>query len=264
MATPVQTAVADTTTATTVPIVMSSAVSTGNLLTLGGNSFDQIAVTTVTGGGTWTKAVGILFDPGTGGQGTVELWYCLSATGGSTTVTVGLGAVPNAGNGQYAVTEWPGDWAYDQASSTHNGSGTGAPTPTLTPAVAGELLLAAASTQAIAGSVAGSFSQLSGTYYGDSGGFADLAYYNDPTTGTATATWPNAGGTNYSTGIVAFKPAPVTTNGAGAVTFTGASTFTRAVSTGGLVTFAAMSTASTPTVVMPRFLTGGGGRGRLA
>jgi hypothetical protein len=61
------------------------AVTAGNLLELAISYDAGATITTVTGGGTWVRAGTSQTDAGNGQK--AERWYCLSATGGATTVT---------------------------------------------------------------------------------------------------------------------------------------------------------------------------------
>ena len=77
---PVQTAITRSTTSTTQTVTLTTPVYPGHLLTLAGNETSAILISGVTGGGTWTKASSIALST----TGSVEQWYCLSATGGAT------------------------------------------------------------------------------------------------------------------------------------------------------------------------------------
>lgn len=186
-------------------ITFSSNVGAGHLLTLTGGCFNQLLITGVTGGGVWAKAQGVLLN--SGGAGSAELWYCLNATGGATTVTVTLSAVPSNNFGQYAIAEFSGTgWTFDTSANTTNGaSSVSATTPGLTPATAGELVVSAGSFQNSVSAPGGGWTEIAATLRTGSSGFMDAAYLVDLTTATATTTYTQGSAGQFSTVIGAFK-----------------------------------------------------------
>ena len=83
-----------------------SSVSTSNTLVLVVTTFSGgDTVTSVSGGGTWTKATGFASISG-GGNGSGEIWYCLAPTAGINTVTVAFTSSPSWPS--LTLSEWSG------------------------------------------------------------------------------------------------------------------------------------------------------------
>jgi hypothetical protein len=199
-------------------VAFSANTTAGNLLVAQIVTFSNDYVSGVTGaGGSWTLASRELLS--TGGTASCEIWYAADIGGGSETVTV---TVP--GGSSYvavAISEWSGaatSSVLDQATGNTNVNGGGsayAPvTPSITPTVTGELLIAAAVTQQAMTSGGGYTNG-----FAESAGMADIyavtpyphytdgVYLVDPADSAISAGFLKSPSGYYSTVIAAFLPA---------------------------------------------------------
>jgi YVTN family beta-propeller protein len=117
-------------------------VTAGNTLIAVIGTGNSATVSSVTGGGTWAKAKG---ESDGGNAGDVEIWYCLSATGGATTLSITYSATPSS-SATAVLLEIPPCSALDQTSGAQSTSGTSQAPGTLTPTVAGEFFIAGLNT----------------------------------------------------------------------------------------------------------------------
>lgn len=197
-------------TSQTFGITFSSNVTAGNLLIVNGGCFNEFLITGVTGGGTWLKAQGVALSVG-GGSGSAEIWYCLHATGGATTVTITLSASPTNNYGNYLISEWAagtgGSWTYDTSANTTNGaSATAAPTPTLTPAVSFELVVACGTFKNTVSAPQAGWQEMNTSLLSTSGGYIDAAFIVDATTTSVSCPWVQGTAGQFSTVVAAFNP----------------------------------------------------------
>jgi hypothetical protein len=141
---------------------LAQAVTPGDgLVLLFGNATNAVSVSSVSGGGvTWTRAAQENDDQVTADT---EVWYGLSSTGGSKTVTLTLSASA-VKIYPLNVSEWSGIGGLDHAAPgtvNHSGSST-ASVASITPSGSGDLFVGAVGANAsISGSPGGGFSTLS-------------------------------------------------------------------------------------------------------
>jgi lysophospholipase L1-like esterase len=128
--------------ATTETVTMPSNVEAGDQLILFAGAFDSTfsanaVISTVTGGGTWSKAIAHV-----GGGGTnycQEIWYCLAATGGATTVTITYTAATASTTAVALIQEHTCITGLDQTGG-NTGLSTSWQAPSITPTKSNELV----------------------------------------------------------------------------------------------------------------------------
>lgn len=178
----------------------------GHLLTLCCNDTDGDLLTGVTGGGTWAKAIGQNFSLG---GGTVDMWYCLSATGGTTVVTLAFTSTVTSGHAQATLVEWNATGVFDQALAVPavGGSNT-AYVPVILPGAGGELLVIEGNFEnSVGASPVGWTSDA--TFKSDASNFADVCYKvasQSVLPQSTSGLWDGAVN-NYAAGIMAFATA---------------------------------------------------------
>lgn len=209
----IQSPIAQTATSSTIPITLTNVIE-GDLLTLSGCELDNIAVSSVSGGGTWVKAQGVNLN--VGGQGTVEQWYCLSTIGGSSvTINVNLAAAPATNRGTFMVSEWTGPsvWAFDKSVASINAAVSINPiSPALTPSKAGELIVVGGTFQGKVTAVSTGWNQINTTYtVTDLTENADAAYIVYAGTTAISCTWTQLASDRYTSSAMAFVPTFSTT-----------------------------------------------------
>lgn len=184
-------------------------VTINDLLTVAGESFANIAISSIVGGGTWKKAESINLS--TGGEGTVEQWYCLSTTGGtSVPITINLASAPAANKGGFIISEWTGptSWTFDQSVPIVNAASSSTPvSPAIVPAQNGELIIVGGAFQGKVTAVSTGWKQISTTYTNTYlNGFGDAAYIVYEGNSSIACTWTQSADNHFSASIMAFIP----------------------------------------------------------